>query len=182
MGIRPDITQLVETPEEVETVEVNNPEKLVYLTQTTLSVDECREIIAALKRKFPAIKAPPSDDICYATTNRQAAIKQAAKKCDIVLVVGSKNSSNSNRLVDTVKMMGIDAYLIDNMDEIKHEWLDGKKMLGISAGASAPEHIVQEMAAHFKAEGAQIEDFDVIKENMKFTMPYELYRVEGKTK
>ncbi len=178
MGIRPDITQIVETPEEAERANVKNPENLVYLTQTTLSVDECKEVISALKKRFPAIKAPPSDDICYATTNRQAAIKQAAKKCDIILVVGSKNSSNSNRLVDTVRMLGVDAYLIDNMDEIKTEWLNGKKILGISAGASAPEHIVQEMASHFKANGAQIENLDVINENMKFTMPYELYRVE----
>ena len=177
MGIRPDITQIVETPEEVPDINVKDPQKIVYLTQTTLSVDECKGVIAALKARFPEIKAPPSDDICYATTNRQAAIKQAAKRCDIMLVVGSKNSSNSNRLVDTVKAMGIDAYLIDNMSEIKDEWLNGKKTLGLSAGASAPEHIVQEIASHFKEQGAQIEDLDVIKEDMKFTMPYELYRV-----
>lgn len=178
MGIRPDITHIVETPEEAATISVKNPERLVYLTQTTLSVDECREIISALKGRFPAIKAPPSDDICYATTNRQAAIKQAAKKCDIILVVGSKNSSNSNRLVDTARMLGVDAYLIDNMGEIRKEWFEGKRTLGISAGASAPEHIVQEMAAHFKSNGAQVENLDVIDENMKFTMPYELYRLD----
>ena len=180
MGIRPDITHIVETPEEAEGLEVKNSEKLVYLTQTTLSVDECKGVVTALKKRFPQIKAPPSDDICYATTNRQAAIKQAAKKCDIILVVGSKNSSNSNRLVDTARMQGIDSYLIDTMDEIKDEWLNGKHVLGITAGASAPEHIVQEMAEHFKSKGAQVENLNVIDENMKFTMPYELYRLDRK--
>ncbi|MDE1871695.1 MAG: 4-hydroxy-3-methylbut-2-enyl diphosphate reductase [Candidatus Micrarchaeota archaeon] len=180
MGIRPDITQIVETPDEVAKLNPKDPDKLVYLTQTTLSIDECRAVIAALKGRFKGIKAPPSDDICYATTNRQAAIKQAAKQCDIILVVGSRNSSNSNRLVDTAKMAGIDAYLIDNGSEIKEEWLEGKKVLGISAGASAPEHIVQEMADRFRNEGAAVQELEVIRENMKFTMPYELYRVQEK--
>ncbi|MGI0100884.1 MAG: hypothetical protein ACREBH_04185 [Candidatus Micrarchaeaceae archaeon] len=156
-------------------------EKLVYLTQTTLSVDECKSVITALKARFPSIKSPPSDDICYATTNRQAAIKQAAKQCDMILVVGSKNSSNSNRLVDTAKMLGVDAYLVDSRDEIKDEWLQGKRTIGISAGASAPEGIVQEMAAYFKEKGATVDNLKVIDENMKFTMPYELYRVESKS-
>jgi len=176
MGVRPDITHLIETPAEAETLVVKDPENLVYLTQTTLSVDECKGVITALKDRFPSIKAPPSDDICYATTNRQAAIKQAAKECDIILVVGSKNSSNSNRLVDSARLQGVDAYLIDNLNEIKQEWLEGKSSLGISAGASAPEHIVQELASYFQDKGATIEKLDVIKENMKFTMPYELYR------
>lgn len=176
MGIRPDITQIVETPEDVENVVVKDPEKLVYLTQTTLSVDECKAVIQALKSKFPAIKSPPSDDICYATTNRQAAIKQAAKQCDLILVVGSKNSSNSNRLVDSSKMLGVEAHLIDTVNEISPEWLSGKKRVGVTAGASAPEHLVQEIAEYFKSNGATVEDLEVMKENMKFTMPYELYR------
>lgn len=179
MGIRPDITHLIETPAEVETLSVNDPEKLVYLTQTTLSVDECRGVIAALRYRFPEIKAPPSDDICYATTNRQAAIKQASKQCDVILVIGSKNSSNSNRLVDTAKSLGKDAYLIDNIGEAKREWFEGKMNVGITAGASAPEHVVQEAASYFKDMGARVEEIDVIKENMKFTMPYELYRKQG---
>jgi 4-hydroxy-3-methylbut-2-en-1-yl diphosphate reductase len=181
MGVRPDITHLVETPQEAREVVVKDPEKLVYLTQTTLSIDECKAVISALKERFPAIKAPPSDDICYATTNRQAAIKQAVKHCDLILVVGSKNSSNSNRLVDTSKLLGVDAYLIDQKSEIKPEWLIGKKSVGITAGASAPEHLVQETAAYFTAMGAKLEELNVLDEKMKFTMPYELYRDVSKT-
>ena len=127
MGIRPDITQIVDTVADVENIKVKDQEKVVYLTQTTLSVEECKEVISALKKKFPKIKAPPSDDICYATTNRQAAVRSAAKSCDIIIVVGSKNSSNSNRLVDTSKGLGVDAYLVDNLGEIKDSWLEGKK-------------------------------------------------------
>lgn len=177
MGIRPDITQIVETPQEVETLVVKNPSNLVYLTQTTLSVDECKAVILALKDRFPEIKAPPSDDICYATTNRQAAIKQASKQCDLILVVGSKNSSNSNRLVDSSRMLGIESHLIDTVNDIQPQWLDGKKRVGITAGASAPEYVVQEVAEYFRKMGAVVEEFEVMKENMKFTMPYELYRV-----
>lgn len=176
MGIRPDITQIVEKPEEVETLQVKDPEKLVYLTQTTLSIDECKAVIQELKKRFPAMKAPPSDDICYATTNRQAAIKQAAKQCDLILVVGSKNSSNSNRLVDSSKMQGVEAHLIDTLKDIQPEWIEGKRIVGITAGASAPEYIVQEIGNYFKEKGAVLEEFEVLKENMKFTMPYELYR------
>ena len=174
MGIRPDITSIVETPEEAETVTVKDPKNLVYLTQTTLSVDECRSVIAALKKRFPGIQAPPSGDICYATTNRQAAVKQALKVCDVMLVIGSKNSSNSNRLVDTARAAGTDAYLIDGPGEIRQEWLEGKRVLGLSAGASAPEHVVQEVAEYFRRQGAAVENLDFIKENMRFTMPYEI--------
>ena len=176
MGIRPDITHLIETADEVGSLYVKDPENLVYLTQTTLSVDECKEVVAALKARFPSIKSPPSEDICYATTNRQTAIKQAAKQCDIIIVIGSKNSSNSNRLVDTARSSGVDAYLVDGVSEIDESWFNGKRILGISAGASAPEHVVQEMAQHFRERGASIEEFTAMAENMKFTMPYELYR------
>ncbi len=176
MGIRPDITQIVETPAEVAMLKVKDPAKLSYLTQTTLSVDECEGVIGALKERFPQMRAPPSSDICYATTNRQGAIKQAVSKCDAIIVLGSKNSSNSNRLVDTAKTLGVDAYLIDNISEFKEEWVEGKKTIGISAGASAPEYLVQELAQHFKDNGAVVESMQVIKENMKFTMPYELNR------
>ena len=176
MGIRPDITQIVETPEEVNDIKVKDPSKLAYLTQTTLSVDECMGVIDALKKRFPQLKAPPSSDICYATTNRQGAIKQAASRCDVVLVLGSKNSSNSNRLADTAKALGVDAYLIDSVSELKEEWVEGKKTVGISAGASAPEYLVQELAQYFKDRGATVERMQAIKENMKFTMPYELNR------
>lgn len=174
MGVRPDITHLVDNPSEVEHLQVKNPNNLVYLTQTTLSIDECKATILALKKRFPKISAPPSDDICYATTNRQAAIKSAVKKCDIILVVGSKNSSNSNRLVETAKNAGVDAYLIDTILDINPKWFENKRVLGISAGASAPEHVVQEIAKHFESNGAKVERLDVIDEHMKFTMPYEL--------
>jgi 4-hydroxy-3-methylbut-2-en-1-yl diphosphate reductase len=180
MGVRPEITHLIERPEEVEGLQVKDPERLVYLTQTTLSVDECKAVISALKGKFPSIKAPPSDDICYATTNRQAAIKQASKSCDVIFVIGSKNSSNSNRLVDTAKGLGISAYLIDGKSEIKREWLEGKRVVGITAGASAPEHLVQETAAYFTADGTKLEELNVMDEKMHFTMPYELYREQEK--
>lgn len=173
LGIRPDII-LVETPEDVERLYVNDTENLVYLTQTTLSIDECRAVISALKAKFPMISSPPSEDICYATTNRQTAIKQAVKSCDVILVIGSKNSSNSNRLVDTARMNGVDAYLIDSVKEIKDEWLSGKRRVGITAGASAPEYLVQETASYFKERGATVSALNVMKENMKFRMPYEL--------
>lgn len=174
MGVRPDITQLVDGPEEAEHISVKNPDNLVYLTQTTLSIDECTATINALKRRFPKISAPPSEDICYATTNRQTAIKAAVKRCDIILVVGSKNSSNSNRLVETSRNLGVDSYLLDTADEMKDEWFEGKKCLGISAGASAPEHIVMEIADRFKQQGAKVEIYNVLDEHMKFNMPREL--------
>lgn len=182
MGIRPDITRLIEHEDEVDALQVKDPKKLVYLTQTTLSVDECKGVIAALRKKFPEVSAPPTSDICYATTNRQAAVKAVANKCDILVVVGSKNSSNSNRLVETAKGLGIDAYLVDNLSEINEQWLQGKKVLGISAGASAPEHLVLEIADHFKKMGASVEDFHVINENMKFTMPREIIRAREERK
>lgn len=174
LGVRPDITTIVENVEDVKSLEVKDPEKLVYLTQTTLSVDECSAVISALKERFPDIKKPPKDDICYATTNRQAAIKEAAKKCDVILVVGSKNSSNSNRLVETARESGADSYLVDSVADIDEKWFAGKETVGISAGASAPEHLVKEIAAHFSKDNANVEELKVIDENMKFTMPYEL--------
>lgn len=176
MGIRPDATQIIETVDDIEKIRVKDPEKLVYLTQTTLSVDECKEVISALKEKFPKIRVPPSGDICYATTNRQAAIKSAAKCCDVIIVVGSKNSSNSNRLVDTARSLGVDAHLVDNLNEIQQPWLEGKKSLGVSAGASAPEYLIKEIAEHFRAKGAAIKDLNVMDEKMSFKLPYELYR------
>ncbi len=174
MGVRPDITRLVDNPEEVGRLEVKDPDNLVYLTQTTLSVDECAATVAALRRRFPRISAPPSGDICYATTNRQTAIKSAVKRCDIILVVGSKNSSNSNRLVETVRKLGVDSYLIDTREEIRDEWFDGKRCLGVSAGASAPEYVVAEIADYFRERGAAVENYDVMDEHMRFNLPREL--------
>lgn len=174
LGIRPDITYLVDSTEDVESLKVQDPEKLVFLTQTTLSVDECKARIQALRNKFPKIESPPADDICYATTNRQAAIKMAAKQCDLILVVGSKNSSNSNRLVETARNQGVEAHLIDYASEIEDSWIEGKKAVGISAGASAPEKLVQEVAKYFEEKGAVKETLKVMEEKMKFVMPREL--------
>lgn len=174
MGIRPDITQLVEKPEEVKSLRVKDESNLVYLTQTTLSVDECRSVVDALKARFPDIKAPPSQDICYATTNRQGAIKAASKACDVIMVVGSKNSSNSNRLVEVAREQGVDAYLIDSLSDIRESWLEGKSVLGLSGGASAPENLITEIAEHFRDGGASVEKLSIMEENMRFTMPHEL--------
>src|SRR5918912_266477 len=138
MGEAPEHIVLVETVEDVDALEVQDPEKLAYISQTTLSVDETREIIG-----------PRTDDICYATTNRQAAVKQMAPLCDLVLVIGSRNSSNSNRLVEVARDHGADAYLIDNESQVQDEWLDDKRVVGISSGASAPEELVQRLVAFF---------------------------------
>ena len=173
-GIMPGTTHLVESVEDVARLHVKDPERLVYLTQTTLSVDETKEIIKALKARFPRIEAPPAEDICYATTNRQVAIKKLAPQVDLILVVGSKNSSNSNRLVETARTAGCQAHLIDNASEIQPAWLESVQRVGVSAGASAPEHLVQEIAAHFREQGAIVEELSLIQENMKFVLPKEV--------
>ena len=142
MGEAPGAMVLVESEADVDALEVEDPERIAYLTQTTLSVDETRAIIARLREKFPAITGPRTDDICYATTNRQLAVRQMAEQCDLVLVIGSKNSSNSNRLVDVARDHGAASYLIDNAGEVREEWLEGVRVAGISSGASAPEELV----------------------------------------
>ena len=134
MGEAPDSIVLVETEADVDALEVADPEKIAYISQTTLSVDETRTIINRLREKFPAITGPRTDDICYATTNRQAAVKQMAAECDLVLVIGSQNSSNSQRLVEVARDYGADSYLIDNESQVEDEWLDGKRVVGISSG------------------------------------------------
>src|SRR5712672_3108395 len=138
----PEGMVLIETEEDVDRLEVEDPDKLAYLTQTTLSVDETRVIINRLRARFPNVTGPRTDDICYATTNRQAAVKQMAAHCDLVLVIGSRNSSNSNRLVDVARDAGAASYLIDNEDQVREEWLEGACVVGISSGASAPEELV----------------------------------------
>ncbi len=179
MGIRPDITKIVENADDVDMLVVKDPHKLVYLTQTTLSVDECSGIISAIKKKFPDVKQPPKDDICYATTNRQSAIKAAAGVCDLILVIGSKNSSNSNRLVETAIKEGVDSHLIDGFEDVEKSWLENKRVVGISAGASAPEHLIEEIVDHFRDEGVKIEHLNVIDEKMTFTLPYELRNLKA---
>jgi 4-hydroxy-3-methylbut-2-enyl diphosphate reductase len=136
-----------------DTLEVADPNRIAYLTQTTLSVDETDAIIARLRERFPAITGPRTDDICYATTNRQLAVKQMAKQCELVLVIGSRNSSNSNRLVDVARDCGADSYLIDNETQVREEWLEDVSTVGISSGASAPEELVQRLVDFFRARG-----------------------------
>jgi 4-hydroxy-3-methylbut-2-enyl diphosphate reductase len=172
MGEAPEHIVLVETEGDVDALEVEDPEKLAYISQTTLSVDETRAIINRLRERFPAIVGPRTDDICYATTNRQAAVKQMAVQCDLVLVIGSRNSSNSNRLVEVAREHGADSYLIDNEDQVREEWLDGKRVVGITSGASAPEELVQRLVAFFRDRGtAHVEEFEVVQEDVRFMLP-----------
>jgi 4-hydroxy-3-methylbut-2-enyl diphosphate reductase len=171
---------LVEDEEQVGTLVVSNPEKLSYVTQTTLSMDDTARVIEALRARFPEIQGPRKDDICYATQNRQDAVKQLAAKCDLVLVVGSPNSSNSNRLRELAQRMGADSYLLDRADEIKLSWLEGKSRIGVTAGASAPEVLVKEVIEELQrlGAGASIEA-DGQPENVFFSLPKEL-RIEEK--
>jgi 4-hydroxy-3-methylbut-2-en-1-yl diphosphate reductase len=172
MGEAPDHIVLVETEDDVDALEVPNPEKLAYISQTTLSVDETRAIINRLRARFPSIVGPRTDDICYATTNRQAAVKQMAPHCDLVLVIGSRNSSNSNRLVEVAREHGSDSHLIDNEDQVREEWLEGTRVVGITSGASAPEELVQRLVAFFRARGTEIvEEFEVVQEDVRFMLP-----------
>jgi 4-hydroxy-3-methylbut-2-enyl diphosphate reductase len=167
---------LVETVADVATLSPLS-EKLAYVTQTTLSVDDAAAIIAALKGRFPRIVGPKRDDICYATQNRQDAVKFMAPQCDLVLVVGSPNSSNSNRLREVSENMGVPAYLVDSAADLKPEWIRGKRRIGITAGASAPQVLVDELVAHLKALGAaSVRPLEGISESVVFTLPRELAR------
>jgi 4-hydroxy-3-methylbut-2-enyl diphosphate reductase len=172
MGEAPEHIVLVETEEDVDALEVGDPEKIAYISQTTLSVDETRAIINRLRVRFPDIIGPRTDDICYATTNRQAAVKQMAPHCDLVLVIGSRNSSNSNRLVQVTRELGTDAHLIDNESQVDEAWLDGRQVVGITSGASAPEELVQRLVAFFRDRGVQeVEEFQVVQEDVRFMLP-----------
>lgn len=175
MGQVNDGMYLVETVEDVEKLIVKDVNNLTFVTQTTLSVDDCNEVIDALKKKFPSIEGPKKDDICYATQNRQDAVKQLSEHCDIVFVVGSVNSSNSNRLRELAQKRGVDAYLIDGASNIDKSWLDGKTSIGITAGASAPEILVQEVIDQLKAWGGQdVENLVNVEENVSFSLPVTL--------
>ncbi|MEK9940677.1 MAG: 4-hydroxy-3-methylbut-2-enyl diphosphate reductase [Methylotenera sp.] len=166
---------LVETPEDVAELSVKNPDKLAYVTQTTLSLDDAAKVIQALQSRFPNIHAPKSDDICYATQNRQDAVKLMAKDCDLVIIVGSPNSSNSNRLREVAQNQGVEAYMVDNAGFLKAEWLANKKKIGVSAGASAPEVLVQEVIAKLQQLGAQqVEELHGVVENVVFQLPKNL--------
>jgi 4-hydroxy-3-methylbut-2-enyl diphosphate reductase len=163
---------LVESTDDVERLVVGDALRLAYVTQTTLSVDDAAAIVAALKRRFPAIVGPRRDDICYATQNRQDAIKFLAPQCDVVIVVGSPNSSNSNRLREVAANRGIPAYMIDHASELKAEWVDGKRRVGVTAGASAPEVLVQQVIDRLRELGApQVRELDGAVETVMFPLP-----------
>ena len=168
---------LVESPEDVAKLEVKNPVDLAYVTQTTLSVDDTTRVIDALRERFPNIHGPKKDDICYATQNRQDAVKKMAQGCDLVLVVGSANSSNSNRLRELADRLGAEAYLVDNADHVQAGWLEGKSCIGVTAGASAPEVLVEEVVERLKEmAGATAVESDGEVENIVFSLPKTLQK------
>ncbi len=172
MGEAPGHIVLIENEGEVDSLEVKDPAKVAYISQTTLSVDETKAIIDRLRQRFPAIVGPRTDDICYATTNRQAAVKQLASQSDLVLVIGSRNSSNSNRLVEVAREHGADSYLIDSELEVREEWLEGKRVVGITSGASAPEDLVQRLVAFFSSRGTEdVQELEVVQEDVRFMLP-----------
>jgi len=172
MGEAPEHIVLVQSEADVDTLAVADESKIAYISQTTLSVDETRSIIARLRERFPHITGPRTDDICYATTNRQAAVRQMAQQCDLVLVIGSKNSSNSNRLVDVARDNGARSFLIDHADQVQEEWLEGARVVGISSGASAPEELVARLVDFFRARGTtDISEFEVLREDVRFMLP-----------
>jgi 4-hydroxy-3-methylbut-2-enyl diphosphate reductase len=174
-GEAPDSIVLVQTVEEVADLEVADPERVAFITQTTLSVDETAEIIAALRARFPGIVSSKSDDICYATTNRQIAVKQLAGECELVLVIGSTNSSNSNRLVEVAREHGAASHLIDNQSQVQEEWLEGVETVGITSGASAPEELVAALVELFRERGAEeVSELRTVEEDVRFMLPKEI--------
>jgi 4-hydroxy-3-methylbut-2-en-1-yl diphosphate reductase len=175
LGEAPAVTQVVGSPAEVANLVVPNPDRVAFLTQTTLSLDETKDIIAALKKKFPNIKGPAAQDICYATENRQVAVKDVASDADLLLVVGSENSSNSNRLVEVARNLATQAHLIDSFKNIKPEWLEGVKTIALTAGASAPECLVEEVVSFLAGQGfTNVQELEVMPENVRFGLPPEI--------
>ena len=172
--------QLVSSVEDVKTLEVSNPEKLIYLTQTTLSLDDTNQIIEALKVRFPHLETPPKEDICYATQNRQNSVKEIAGQVDLMLVVGSSNSSNSQRLKEAAQGLGIPSYLINDEKGIDKNWLENINVVGVTAGASAPEEIVQRVVAHLRsAKDIEVEGLELQDENVQFVLPRELIQLKN---
>ncbi len=182
LGEAPDVTQVVSSAAEVETLQVPDPNRVAYLTQTTLSLDEARDIIHALKVKFPNIAGPHSQDICYATENRQVAVRNVAHNANLVLVVGSTNSSNSNRLVEVSRNLGTVGYLIDNSQAIDPKWLEGVTTVAVTAGASAPEILVEDVVNYLRLNGfSGVEEVEVMPENVRFGLPPEIIQAIGST-
>ncbi|HYU61669.1 MAG TPA: 4-hydroxy-3-methylbut-2-enyl diphosphate reductase [Solirubrobacterales bacterium] len=174
-GEAPESIVLVQTEDDVDELEVSDPDRVAFITQTTLSVDETTAIIERLRQRFPNITGPKTDDICYATTNRQLAVKQLARECDLVLVIGSTNSSNSNRLVEVAREHGADSHLIDNSLQVDEGWLEGVETVGITSGASAPEELVEQLVEFFRARGAQdVSELRTVDEDVRFMLPSEI--------
>src|SRR5689334_14960784 len=177
LGEAPQSTALVSTVEDVDRLEIANPERVSFITQTTLSLDETKDIVARLKEKFPKIEGPAAQDICYATENRQVAVKAVVPLCELLLVVGSQNSSNSRRLVEVCEKMGVPAYLVDDLTEVQQVWLDTIQTVAVTAGASAPENLVQQLVEFLQQRGfAQLEEMEVKEEDVRFNLPAELTR------
>ncbi len=175
LGEAPLVTQVVGSPEQVASLTVPDPDRVAYLTQTTLSLDETKDIIAALRRRFPNIKGPAAQDICYATENRQVAVKHVVPEADLLLVVGSDNSSNSNRLVEVARNLNTSSHLIDNFRNIKPEWIEGVKTIALTAGASAPECLVEEVVKFLETKGFDnVKEVEVMPENVRFGLPPEI--------
>ncbi len=171
-GEAPEHIVLVETVADVDALDIADPDHVAFITQTTLSVDETSEIIARLRERFPNITSPKSDDICYATTNRQIAVKQLAAQCELVLVIGSTNSSNSNRLVEVAREQGAASHLIDNASQVDETWLEGVETVGITSGASAPEELVSELVDFFRERGAgEVSELRAVDEDVRFMLP-----------
>ncbi len=175
LGEAPTVTQVVGSPAEVASVTLPDPNRVAYLTQTTLSLDETRDIIGALRKRFPNIKGPAAQDICYATENRQVAVKHVASDADLLLVVGSDNSSNSKRLVEVARSLGTPAHLIDDCRNIRPQWLNDVQTVALTAGASAPEHLVQEVVAYLAGKGfGDVQELEIMPENVRFGLPPEI--------
>jgi 4-hydroxy-3-methylbut-2-en-1-yl diphosphate reductase len=176
-GEAPEHIRLVGSPAEARTIQVPDPERVAYLSQTTLSVDETNAVVEVLRQRFPMIQAPPRDDICYATQNRQEAVKELALKSDVILVIGSENSSNSNRLVEVARELGTPAHLIDDETEIDPKWLRGHGVVGVTSGASAPEWLVERVVDHLKLSGAtEVDQLRTVEEHMAFSLPAQVRR------
>ena len=177
LGEAPESTALVSTVEDVDRLEVTDPERVSFITQTTLSLDETQDIVERLKEKFPKIQGPAAQDICYATENRQVAVKAVVPLCEVLLVVGSQNSSNSRRLVEVCEKMGVPAYLVDDLTEVQQRWLDNVQTVAVTAGASAPENLVEQLVEFLQQRGfAQLEEMEVKEEDVRFNLPAELTR------
>lgn len=175
LGEAPMVTQVVGSPEQVEALTVPDPNRVAYLTQTTLSLDETKDVIAALRKRFPNIQGPAAQDICYATENRQTAVKDVASEADLVLVVGSDNSSNSNRLVEVARNLGTSSHLIDSFRNIKPDWLEGVETIALTAGASAPECLVEETVKFLRTKGFDnVKEVEVMPEHVRFGLPPEI--------